>query len=194
MNQPDNSRSEEPTGDDAEQRPAERPDERADDGGAPAAEDDGVERLEFADAVYVDAEPGELWDHLSDPATLTECVPGADAVERLSERRYSVEITRGVSRLTVSLSGEAEFVEMDPPDHVVTSASAFDSTTGSEFDVLAAMEIQDGDRHASKLAYTAEVTYSGGAATLNPSVLAPIVERDIDTYFANLTAAIEGDD
>ncbi|WP_135364292.1 CoxG family protein [Halosimplex halophilum] len=178
MSHPDDTRPEEPTGDDPEE----------------SAVDDGVERLEFADAVYIDAEPEALWACLSDPETLTECVPGADAIERLSERRYSVEITRGVSRLTVSLSGEAEFVEMDPPDHVVTSASAFDSTTGSEFDVLAAMEIQDGDRHASKLAYRAEVTYSGGAATLNPSVLRPIVERDIDTYFANLTAAIESDD
>jgi len=179
MSHSDDTRPDEPTGDDAEE---------------PAADDDGVERLEFADAVYIDAEPDELWDCLSDPATLTECVPGADSVERLSERRYSVAITRGVSRLTVSLSGEAEFVEMDPPDHVVTSATAFDSTTGSEFDVLAAMEIQDGDRYGAKLAYTAEVTYTGGAATLTPSVLRPIVERDIDSYFGNLTELVEGED
>ncbi|ELZ30536.1 carbon monoxide dehydrogenase subunit G [Halosimplex carlsbadense 2-9-1] len=172
-------------------RPAEEP--TGDDSDDPG-EDAGGERLEFADAVYVDAEPGELWGHLSDPETLTECVPGAESIERQSERRYSVEITRGVSRLTVSLSGEAEFVEMDPPDHVVTSATAFDSTTGSEFDVLAAMEIQDGDRYESKLAYTAEVTYTGGAATLNPSVLRPIVERDIDSYFGNLTEVVEGGD
>jgi len=164
-------------------------DEKADD-----TENGDNERLEFSDAVYIDAHPDDLWDNLSDPETLTRCVPGADSIERLSERRYSVAITRGVSRLTISLSGEAEFVEMDPPDHVVTSATAFDSTTGSEFEVLAAMEIQDGDRHASKLAYTAEVTYTGGAASLSPSVLRPIVERDIDTYFGNLTEAIEGDD
>jgi carbon monoxide dehydrogenase subunit G len=174
-------------------RPTEEPtgDERDDD---PPSDDTGGERLEFADAVYVDAVPDELWAYLSDPETLTECVPGAESIERLSERRYSVEITRGVSRLTISLSGEAEFVEMDPPDHVVTSATAFDSTTGSEFDVLAAMEIQDGDRYGAKLAYTAEVTYTGGAATLSPSVLRPIVERDIDSYFGNLTEVVEADD
>ncbi|QLH77265.1 carbon monoxide dehydrogenase [Halosimplex rubrum] len=188
MSHPDDTRPEEPTGEESEERPpADADPERP-------ADDDGVERLEFADAVYVDAAPGALWDHLSDPETLTRCVPGAESIERLSERRYSVEITRGVSRLTVSLSGEAEFVEMDPPDHVVTSATAFDSTTGSEFDVLAAMEIRDGDRYGSKLAYTAEVTYTGGAATLNPSVLRPIVERDIDSYFGTLTEVVEGDD
>ncbi|WP_415383400.1 CoxG family protein [Halosimplex sp. TS25] len=156
-----------------------------------APDDEDVERLEFSDAVYIDAAPEELWACLSNPEILTECVPGAESIERVGDRTYALEITRGVSHLTVSLTGEAEFVELDPPDHVVTSATAFDSKTGSTFDVLAAMEIQDGDRTQSRLAYRAEVTYSGGVATLNPSVLRPIVSRDIDTYFQNVSATVE---
>ncbi|WP_123538472.1 CoxG family protein [Halosimplex salinum] len=166
------------------------PDEQSDTADV-APDDEGAQRLEFSDAVYIDADPEELWACLSDPELLTECIPGAESVERVSDRTYALEITRGVSRLTVSLSGEAEFVELNPPDHVVTSATAFDSTTGSDFDVLAAMEIQAGDRTESRLVYRAEVTYSGGAATLNPSVLRPIVNRDIETYFQNVSVAVE---
>jgi len=165
------------------------PDEQpADD--EPAETED--ERLEFSDTVRIETTPEDLWATISDPATLTECVPGAEAIERVSERRYTVDITRGVSHLTVSLSGEAEFVEMNPPDSVVTSANAFDSKTGSDFDILAAMEIQATEDGAAKLAYTAEVAISGGVATMSNRVLRPIVKRDIGTYFDNVKTAVEG--
>jgi len=153
--------------------------------------DEADERLEFSDAVRIETTPEALWETISDPATLTECVPGAESIERVSERRYTVDITRGVSHLTVSLDGEAEFVEMNPPDSVVTSARAFDSKTGSDFDILAAMEIQPTDDGGARLAYTAEVSISGGVATMSNRILKPIVSRDIDTYFANVKGEVE---
>jgi carbon monoxide dehydrogenase subunit G len=155
-------------------------------------DDEETSELEFSDAVRVDAGREELWETVSDPDVLTECVPGAESIERVSERTYTVDITRGVSHLTVSLSGEAEFVEMNPPDYVVTRADAFDSKTGSNFDILAAMEIQEDDDGA-QLVYTAEVTYSGGVANISNRVLRPIVRRDINAYFENVRAEVEGD-
>ncbi|WP_017342790.1 CoxG family protein [Halorubrum sp. T3] len=166
-------------------------DERGESGAETDAEADGT--LTFSDAVAVETTPEELWSTISDPETLTECVPGAESIERVSERKYTVEITRGVSHLTVSLSGEAEFVEMDPPDTVVTSATAFDSKTGSDFDILAGMEIQPTDDGRAELAYTAEVSISGGVGTMSPRILRPIVNRDITTYFENVKDVVEGE-
>jgi len=157
-------------------------------------EDADTARLEFSDAVRVDADRDELWETISDPNTLTRCVPGAESIERVSERTYTVEITRGVSHLTVSLTGEAEFVEMNPPDYVVTKGDAFDQKTGSRFDILAAMEIQETDDGAAELVYQAEVEYSGGVASVSKRVLRPIVRRDIGTYFDNVRAEVERED
>jgi len=166
------------------------PDEQAQE--QATTDDEETSELEFSGSVRMDAGREELWETISDPDTLTECVPGAESIDRVSERKYTVEITRGVAHLTVSLSGEAEFVEMNPPDYVVTRANAFDSKTGSDFDVLAAMEIQEDDEDA-QLVYTAEVTYSGGVANISNRVLRPIVKRDINTYFENIRTAVEGD-
>lgn len=167
------------------------------DGEAPGAGDsaadsgaDNKRRLEFSDAVEIPATKNELWETISDPETLTECVPGADAIERVSERKYTLEITRGVSHLSLSLSGEAEFVEMNAPDSIVTKGSAFESKTGSTFDILAAMEINEVE-DGCELVYTAEVEYSGGAASLTNSLLKPVVERDVGTYFDNVRAAVQ---
>jgi len=173
---------------------------RTDDSGNQSVESgnqsvDSGNRLEFADAVELETTKAHLWETISDPETLTACVPGADSIERLDERTYTLEITRGISHVSVSLSGEAEFVEMNPPDFIVTRGTAFDSKTGTDFEVLAAMELEEAgvgeEGDGVSLAYQAEVTFSGGAAVMKKSLLRPIVKRDVNTYFENVRARVE---
>ncbi|WP_380692216.1 CoxG family protein [Salinirubellus salinus] len=127
---------------------------------APAAvpsedREDGI--MSFADTVRLDTDRHQLWAAITDPETLATCIPGAESVERVSDREYTCEITRSVGRVAVSLRGEAQLVEVHPPDYVVTRGSAFDSKTGSDLEVLAAMELQEADDGRVALSYSAEV-------------------------------------
>jgi carbon monoxide dehydrogenase subunit G len=160
----------------------------ADPGTAP---DTDATRLEFGDSLRLEGTRTEVWETVSDPETLTACVPGAESVERVSERRYTCEITRGISHLTVSMEGEAEFVELEPPDYVVATGTAFDAKTGSEFDVLAGMELTDAPDGVD-LSYSAEVSFTGGVAGLGERMLRRIVGRDVDAYFENVRTVVEG--
>lgn len=173
-----------------------------DDGGSPPTGDakaadtadpsvDEGRLLEFADAVDIRTTKDHLWATISDPETLTACVPGAESFERVSERKYTLAITRGVSHLTVALEGDVEFVEMNEPDWIVASGFAHDTKTGSDFDVLAGMEMTELDDETVRLSYSAEVTFTGGVASLGPRMLRPIVKRDVNTYFENVRAAVE---
>lgn len=180
----------EPTADGADDEPSEPTAEEADEEPSePTAEQAD---LTFDGAVEMPTTKDHLWSVISDPAVLTECVPGAETVERLSERRYRADITRGLSKLTVSLSGEVEFVEMAEPDYVVASGSAHDSKTGSDLEVLAAMEIAEVDEGV-ELIYSAEIDVTGGAAALSWNLLRPIVRNDIENYFDNVREAVEAD-
>ena len=165
--------------------PAATPDETS------ADPPDEGKRLEFNDAVEIRTTKDALWATISDPETLTRCVPGAESFERLSRRKYTLAITRGVSHLTVALEGDVEFVEMNEPDWIVASGFAHDTKTGSDFDVLAGMEMTELDAETVRLSYSAEVTFTGGVASLGPRMLRPIVKRDVDTYFENVRAAVE---
>lgn len=178
MSHQDDTREEEP--EEEQEEPEESPSE------------DG-NRLEFTGAVEIETTKDHLWETISDPETLTTCVPGAESIERIDERTYTLDITRGISHVSVSLSGEAEFVEMNPPDFIVTRGSAFDSKTGTDFDVLAAMEL-DSTGDGVELVYQAEVSYSGGAAVMKTSLLRPIVKRDVNTYFENVRGVVEEED
>ncbi|MFB6094101.1 MAG: CoxG family protein [Halanaeroarchaeum sp.] len=152
--------------------------------------DDG-EHLEFSDTVEIETGKDDLWATISDPEALTKLVPGAEEVERLSKRKYSVTITLGVSHLTVSMDGEAEFVEMNEPDWIVVNGSAHDTKTGSDFDVLAAMEMEETAPGETALTYQAEIDYTGGVASLGTTLLRPVVNRKVDTYFQNVKDEVE---
>ncbi|MFW5918788.1 MAG: CoxG family protein [Halanaeroarchaeum sp.] len=150
-------------------------------------------RLEFSDTVAMETTKADLWSTISDPEVLTACVPGADEIDRVSKTKYTVDISIGVAHLNVSLSGDVEFVEMNEPDWIVASGSAFDGTTGSDFDILAAMEMDETDEGVD-LSYTAEVEYTGGVASLHKSLLRPIVRKNVNKYFENIRSEVETDD
>lgn len=154
--------------------------------------DDGA--MTFEDVVTVGTSKDDLWTFVSNPENLAQCVPGAKEVERLSERRYTCEIELGVSRLTLSVAGEVELVEMNEPDWIVADGNAYDATTGSEFDVLAAMEMTAVDDRTVELAYSAELTFTGGVAGvagLTDGLVRSVVQSNMDTYFENVKAEVE---
>lgn len=146
--------------------------------------------LTFSDTVVVGTSPEDLWAFVSDAENLAACIPGAESVARRSEREYTFEITRGISHVTVTLTGEFELVEMDEPDWIVAEGSAFDSTTGSDFDVIAAMEMVEVD-DGTALSYSAELYYTGGVARLGARLLRSVIQSDVEAYFENVRTAVE---
>lgn len=150
--------------------------------------------MSFEDTVTLETTKDDLWAFISDPENLAQCVPGAQEVERVSQRRYTCEIERGISRLTLSVSGEVEMVEMNEPDWILADGNAYDSTTGSEFDLLAAMEMTESDDGTVDLGYTAELSFTGGVAGiagLSEGLVRSVVKSDVDTYFENIRAEVE---
>lgn len=142
--------------------------------------------MSFADTVRIDTDRHRLWAAITDPETLATCVPGAESIEAVSEREYTCEIVRNVSKVTISLRGEAELVEVHPPDFVVTKGSAFDSKTGSHLEMLAAMELHEADDGCVDLSYSADVELTGGAGSVGERLLRPVLRRDVEAYFENV--------
>ncbi|MFW5922141.1 MAG: CoxG family protein [Halodesulfurarchaeum sp.] len=148
--------------------------------------------LEFTDTVSIDTDKETLWNFISDAQNLADVVPGAKSVTKHSERRYTLEIERGIGHVSVSLDGEFELVEMNEPEYIIAEGEAFDSTTGSTFEVLAAMEMKERDGGVD-LSYTAQLFYTGGVASLGARLLKKFIEGDVDRYFDNVKSRVESD-
>lgn len=155
----------------------------------PGDEDDATQ-LSFEDTLTIHTTKAELWTCISDPAVLARCVPGADDVERVSERSYTIELTRGLSSLTISLTGDVELVELNEPDWIVATGTAYDPRSHSHFEGLAAMEVSATGEGTIDLTYEVELTFTGGIASLPSGIVGPLIRSDVDQYFENIRTEV----
>jgi carbon monoxide dehydrogenase subunit G len=149
-----------------------------------SAEDD-ESQLVFEESVEIPATKADAWELISDPESLVECVPGAEDIERHSDREYTFEIVQTIGPFTVTLDGDVELVEMNEPDWIVADGSAYDDTTGSHFDVLAAMEMTEAGESV-ELAYRADLSMTGGVATVGARLARRVINSNVETYFENV--------
>lgn len=149
--------------------------------------------LEFTGSRAVDGNRGNIWPKLQDPGFLAQCVPGAESVECVDERRFRLELSRGLSHLEISPSAEVTILESEKPEWMLVEGSGYEAKTHTEFRGTAILEMNclEGDRVG--LAYQAELSFVGGARLVTPKILRPIIKSDVDQYFTNVKNQFKGD-
>lgn len=148
-------------------------------------------QLVFEDTVELATTRAAAWEFISDPVWLVDCVPGAEDIRRRSEREYTLEIVQEIGPFTVTLDGDVELVELNEPEWVLADGTAYDDSTGSSFDVVSAMEMHATDDGTVELAYRAELTMTGGVASVGAHLASKVIRSNVETYFENLRERID---
>lgn len=148
--------------------------------------------MEFEGEITINADKERIWELISDPEMLVKCVPGAKEVNRVSENKYTGVIQRGLAGVNVTLDGEVEMTELNPPDDIVAEASGQDTRTNSRMDATAEMTITEVDENESTLSYYIDMDFTGRLATLGSRIVKRKINSDINTYFDNLQEMAEG--
>lgn len=56
-----------------------------------------------------------VWDALNDETLLIECIPGCEALERISDDELAAAITAKVGPVTAKFKGEVRLENVNPP-------------------------------------------------------------------------------
>ncbi len=65
----------------------------------------------------INAPPERVYDVLTDPDSLSRCMPGTEKLERLEEDTYGLAINAGVGPIKGSYSGTVKLEDQTPPSH-----------------------------------------------------------------------------
>lgn len=150
--------------------------------------------MEFSGEVEIGASKDRVWELVSDPEVLTECVPGAEEVEQLSEDRYRGTIKRGIAGVNLSLEGEVEMVKLNPPDNLTAEASGEDARTNSRMDATAGMTMTELDAATTELSYEVDMSFTGRLASLGSRIVKRKINSDIKTFFDNVRDRAEDEE
>ncbi len=140
--------------------------------------------------VTIRAPRKKVWDFLTDPNQVGQCVPGVEKIEVVEPNKlYRGLVSVGLGTVKARFSGDVEILELDEPNHAKLKAHG--TATGSAADALSEMRLSDGPDNATIVNWTADVNISGQLASLVSRLMLPVSQKLSALFYEEVRRRIE---
>ena len=141
-------------------------------------------------SVAIHAPRKKVWDFLTDPNQIGQCLPGAEKIEAIEPlKRYRGIISVGFGSVKARFNGEVEIVELDEPNRAKLKAHGI--ATGSVADAVSEMNLSDGADHSTVVNWTADINVSGQLASLVSRLMVPVSQKLVGAFYDEVRKRIE---
>jgi hypothetical protein len=143
--------------------------------------------------VTIRAPRKKVWDFLTDPNQIGQCVPGVEKIETIEPLKlYRGTVSVGLGSVKARFNGEVEIVELDEPNHA--SLKAHGTATGSAADAISEMSLSDGPDNSTMVHWTADINVSGQLASLASRLMVPVSQKLAGVFYDEVRKRIEATD
>jgi len=131
-----------------------------------------------------------VWDFLTDPNQIGQCVPGVEMIETIEElKKYRGVVSVGLGSVKARFSGDVDILELDEPNRAKLKAHG--TATGSAADAVSEMKLSDGPNDSTILNWTADVSVSGQLASLVSRLMVPVSQKLAGVFYDEVRKRIE---
>lgn len=140
--------------------------------------------------VTIHAPRKTVWDFLTDPKQIGECVPGMEKLEVIDEmKKYNGVVLVGLGSVKARFSGTVEILELDEPNRAKLRAHGM--ATSSVADAVSEMSLDDGPDNSTIVAWTADINVSGQLASLASRLMKPVSQKLAEVFYDEIRKRIE---
>ena len=140
--------------------------------------------------VSIRAPRKQVWDFLTDPNQLGQCVPGVETIEIIEpNKKYRGVVSVGLGSVKARFNGEVNILELDEPNHAKLKAHG--TATGTAADVVSEMSLSDGTEDNTLVHWTADVNVSGQLASLTARLMLPVSQKLSEQFYEEVRKRIE---
>lgn len=140
--------------------------------------------------VTIQAPRKKVWDFLTNPNQIGQCVPGVEKIETIEEmKRYHGVVSVGLGSVKARFSGEVEILELDEPNRAKLKAHG--TATGSAADAVSEMHLSDGPDGSTLVHWTADVNVSGQLTSLVSRLMVPVSQKLAGVFYDEVRKRIE---
>jgi len=142
--------------------------------------------------VMIKAPRKKVWDFMTDPNQIGQCVPGVEKIETIEElKKYRGVVSVGLGSVKARFSGDVEILELDEPNRAKLKAHG--TATGSAADAVSEMTMSDGENGSTIVNWTADVNVSGQLASLVSRLMVPVSQKLAGVFYNEVRKRIEND-
>ena len=143
--------------------------------------------------VTIHAPRKKVWDFLTDPNQIGQCLPGVEKIETIElMKKYRGIVSVGLGSVKARFNGDVEILELDEPDRAKLKAHG--TATGSAADALSEMSLSDGPNGATIVNWTADINVSGQLASLVSRLMLPVSQKLAGAFYDEVRKRIEKED
>ena len=143
--------------------------------------------------VTIHAPRKKVWDFLTDPNQIGQCVPGVEKIETIEPLKlYRGTVSVGLGSVKARFSGDVELGELHQPNHPRFKAHA--TATGSAADARSEMSLSDGADDSTLVHWTADINVSGQLASLASRLMVPVSQKLAGVFYDEVRKRIEAVD
>lgn len=143
--------------------------------------------------VSIQAPRKQVWDFLTDPNQLGQCVPGVEKIETIEPlKKYRGVVSVGLGSIKARFAGEVDILELDEPNRAKLKAHG--TATGSAADAVSEMTMSDGPDNSTIVKWTADVNVSGQLASLVSRLMVPVSQKLAGVFYEEVKKRIERND
>jgi len=146
--------------------------------------------MKLSGDVTIQAPRKKVWDFMTDPNQIGQCVPGVEKIKTIEEmKRYHGVVSVGLGSVKARFSGEVEIVELDEPNHAKLKAHG--TATGSAADAVSELSLSDGPDGSTLVHWTADINVSGQLASLVSRLMVPVSQKLAAVFYDEVRKRIE---
>jgi carbon monoxide dehydrogenase subunit G len=146
--------------------------------------------MQLKGEVTINAPRKKVWDFMTDPNQIGQCVPGVEMIETIEElKKYRGVVSVGLGSVKARFSGEVDVLELDEPNHAKLKARG--TATGSAADAVSEMTMSDGENDSTVVNWTADVNVSGQLASLVSRLMVPVSQKLAGVFYNEVRKRIE---
>ncbi len=140
--------------------------------------------------VTIRASRKKVWDFLTDPNQIGQCVPGVEKIEIIEpNKKYRGVVSVGLGGVKARFNGDVDVLELDEPKRAKLKAHG--TATGTAADLLSEMSLSDGPDGSTLVHWTADVNVSGQLASLAARLMLPVSQKLSEQFYNEVRRKIE---
>ena len=129
---------------------------------------------------FPDATPETVWDWLTDPDHISECLPGCEGLERIENNRYRMNMLVGIGSIRSSYTGTIHIHDLNPHSEYSLKVTG---TGGGGFVEGTGTILLEPDRASTLVRYTGDVAIGGRIASVGQRMVSGAARMVIEQFF-----------
>ena len=129
-----------------------------------------------------------VWEHLNNPETLKQCIPGCQEIEKTSDTEFVAKVRAKVGPVSANFTGKVSLTDLDPPAGYTISGEGQGGVAG--FAKGSAKVSLEEEGNETVLRYGVQAQVGGKLAQIGSRLIDGTARKLADQFFDRFAAAV----